>query len=63
MMKAYQAKSLDDIAQHFEDMARACEDHNDGSLNRSERAAIRAEFDTWKQAAEVIRATEMKMTQ
>jgi hypothetical protein len=59
-MTKYVAKSLEDIALFFEDMANhAKKDSANNNLSKKEAAALKQEWSTWLRAADFVRHTEL----
>jgi len=60
MEMTYRADSLEDIAKHFEQMAADCEARIDKSSTRArEVPRLQVTAETWREAARVLRNTNM----
>lgn len=60
MAKMMEAKSLDDIAEHFEQMAEKAARSADAAGTEKMRALWSRESSTWMQAAHTLRNTEIR---
>ena len=59
MMAQYQASSLNDIADHFDKLARFANLRRVGVKTQREGHVLLAEANTWKQAASMLRDTKL----
>ena len=63
MAKIMKAKSLDDIAEHFEQMAENAARSAAAASTEKMRALWRRESSTWMQAAHTLRQTDLEVAE
>lgn len=55
----YRAKNLGELADDFDERAKACRDRAEAHKTLRQRAVARAQADTWEHAAYILRRTTL----